>query len=413
MSAPLSGPRAVTGSAVTPPPGPAGTGSWQVPAVVGLLSVVMLGGALPTPLYAHYTTLLRLTPLLVTVVFAVYAAGVIGALLLGTVSDVAGRRVVIAAGMALALASCGVFAVFPTLPGLLAGRLLSGVAVGLTSGAVTAYLRELHPRPAAAALTATVTSMLGLGGGPLLSGALARFAPQPLLTSYLVLAALTLSGLVLLRLPETVARDGRRFRLRRLSVPAAARRPFAAAAVSVFAAFSVLGLLAGLTGTFLTRGLGLHDPLLTGVVACSGFAAAGLAQLVTARAHAVKATVAAMAVIPAGLALVAAAPYARSLTLFLAGAVVAAGGSGVAFRSGLAGVLPHVPAARTGELASSYYAAAYLGLGVPVIGLAALMAQVALSTATVVFAAVITGLAAAGAWNTLRLSSGGVPPPGE
>ncbi|KUL54452.1 hypothetical protein ADL22_03055 [Streptomyces sp. NRRL F-4489] len=381
-------------------------GPLRVATVVFLLFSVMLGGALPTPLYGIYSARLGLTPVIITVVFALYAVGVVAALLLGGVSDRIGRRAVIGPAMLVAAVSCAVFAVFPTLPGLLAGRLLSGVAVGLTTGAATAYLRELHPRPATAALLATVTSMLGLAGGPLLGGVLAEFAPRPLLTPYVVVAALLLSGLALFALPETVIRTPGRFRLQRLAVPASARRVFGAVAVSVFAGFSVLGLLAGLTGTFLGEGLHRHSPLLTGLVACCAFGAAGLAQLVSARAEAVRATVVGMLVIPVGLVLIVAALPARSLALFLVGAALGGGGAGVAFRSGLAALAARVPAARTGEVASSYFVAAYLGLTVPVIGVAALLSRFSLVTSAGVFAGVVTLLALAGARSARKLTGG-------
>ncbi|MFF0624112.1 MFS transporter [Streptomyces sp. NPDC004296] len=375
----------------------------MVATVVFLLFTVMLGGALPTPLYGLYSARLGLTPVLVTVVFALYAVGVVAALLLGGVSDRIGRRAVIGPAMLVAAASCAVFAVFPTLPGLLAGRLLSGISVGLATGASTAYLRELHPRPATAALLATVTSMLGLAGGPLLGGVLAEFAPRPLLTPYLVMAALLLSGLVLFRLPETVIRTQGPVRVQRLAVPPQARGVFTAVAVSVFAGFSVLGLLAGLTGTFLAQGLHRHSPLLTGLVAGCAFAAAGLAQVVSARAEAVRATVVGMSMIPVGLALIIAALPARSLTLFLAGAALGGGGAGAAFRSGLAALTARVPAARTGEVASSYFVAAYLGLTLPVIGVAVLLSWFSLVTAAGVFAGVVTLLALAGIRSALTL----------
>ena len=41
----------------------------------------MLGTTLPTPLYPLYQRALNLGPAMVTVIFAVYAAGVIGALI--------------------------------------------------------------------------------------------------------------------------------------------------------------------------------------------------------------------------------------------------------------------------------------------------------------------------------------------
>src|SRR6185295_19036721 len=62
-------------------------------AVAYALAVTMLGTTLPTPLYGLYRDRFGLSELITTVVFAVYAAGVLGALLLvGGLSDIVGRR---------------------------------------------------------------------------------------------------------------------------------------------------------------------------------------------------------------------------------------------------------------------------------------------------------------------------------
>lgn len=66
----------------------------------------MLGTTLPTPLYALYQRRYGFSELTVTVIFAVYAAGVITALMLfGRVSDEAGRRPVLLAGLGLSALS--------------------------------------------------------------------------------------------------------------------------------------------------------------------------------------------------------------------------------------------------------------------------------------------------------------------
>ncbi|MFC6063217.1 MFS transporter [Streptomyces ochraceiscleroticus] len=364
--------------------------------VTALLFTVMLGGTLPTPLYPLYAARLGLSPLMVALVFAAYALGILGPLLLaGGLSDRIGRRAVLVPAVGVGLLSCAVFAVFPTLPGLLAGRVLSGVSVGLTTGAATAYLGELHARPPRAALIAAVTNMAGLGVGPLLSGLLVAYAPAPLVIPYVVLAALLLPGLLVLALPETVRKGGAKARIRpqRLSIPTPARPVFTAAAVAVFGSFAVLGLLSALAGKFLAEGLHHTSPVLAGTVVFCAFGSAGLAQLAAARIAPRTAAVWGMVVVPLGLAAIVLALPAASLPLFLVGAAVAGAGGGVAFRSGLALVAAQAPAGRASELVSSYFVAAYLGLAVPAIGVGLLVTATTLQTAATVFAAVVVLLA--------------------
>ncbi|MGW1077418.1 MFS transporter [Streptomyces sp. NPDC002537] len=377
-------------------PRPAAVPRAAVPAVTYALFAVMAGGTVPTPVYAVYAQRLHLSPPVVALVFAAYAVGILVALLLfGGLSDQIGRRATLAPALLVAGVSCGVFLAFPTLPGLFAGRVLSGVSVGLTTGAATAYLGELHPDRPRAALIASVTNMAGLGGGSLLSGLLVEYAPSPTVVPYAVLAALLLPGAALAVLPEPVAPRGGRVRPQRLSVPAAARRTFAAAAVAVFASFALLGLLASLAGNFLVQGLHDHSHLAVGLVAFSAFGSAGAAQLLAVRLPPRTGLTAGMAAVPLGLALLVAGLSAASLPLFLCGSVLGGAGAGTSFKSGLALVAAQAPPGRMSELVSSYFVAAYLGLTLPVVGVAVLLAEGTLMTAACVFAGVVTALCAA------------------
>ena len=64
-------------------------------------AVTMLGTTLPTPLYGLYRVRFGFSELMITVIFATYAVGVIAALLLfGRMSDVIGRKAVLLPGLA-------------------------------------------------------------------------------------------------------------------------------------------------------------------------------------------------------------------------------------------------------------------------------------------------------------------------
>jgi len=137
---------------------------------------------------------------LVTVAFAVYAVGVIGALLLaGHASDWYGRRPVLLPALGIAIASALVFVASKSLAGLLTARVLNGISVGIVASTATAYLAELHAagRPGATARRAQLTSSAinvgGLGVGALVAGCLAQWVAHPLTVPYLVfLAALVI-----------------------------------------------------------------------------------------------------------------------------------------------------------------------------------------------------------------------------
>ncbi|GFN08963.1 hypothetical protein Smic_75190 [Streptomyces microflavus] len=116
------------------------------PAAAAVFAIGMAGTTLPTPLYGLYREELGFSELMVTVVFAVYALGVIATLLLaGNVSDETGRRPVLLAALGFSAASALCFLFEGGLPALFAGRLLSGFAAGLLSGAATVTVMELAP----------------------------------------------------------------------------------------------------------------------------------------------------------------------------------------------------------------------------------------------------------------------------
>src|SRR2546429_451401 len=95
----------------------------------------MLGTPRPTPLYAIYQAQWHFSAAIVTVPFAVYAAGVLLPLLLtGRASDQAGRKPVLAAALSCSPLSTVVFILAPDVGVLMVGRILSGFSAALMSG---------------------------------------------------------------------------------------------------------------------------------------------------------------------------------------------------------------------------------------------------------------------------------------
>jgi MFS family permease len=199
---------------------------WMV--AFAFLAVMAFAGV-PSPLYGLYRARDHFSLFMVTVAFAVYAVGVIGALLLaGHVSDWYGRRPVLLPALGIAIASALVFVASKSLAGLLTARVLNGISVGLVASTATAYLAELNAagRPGATARRAQLTSSAinvgGLGVGALVAGCLAQWVAHPLTVPYLVfLVAPVLGAIGVALAPET--REGPkprpRYRPQRLSVP--------------------------------------------------------------------------------------------------------------------------------------------------------------------------------------------------
>lgn len=370
-------------------------------------AVTMLGTTLPTPLYPLYRAQLGFSELLVTVIFAMYAVGVIAALLLlGGMSDQVGRRRMLLAGIALSAASAVTFLVGGGVAVLLLGRVLSGLSAGIFTGTATVTVVELAApsRRSWATLVATAANMGGLGCGPLLAGLLAQYAPLPLRLCFIVdLVLLVVAAAGVIATPETVETPGRmRFRPQRLRVPAQVRGVFVPAAMAGFAGFAVLGLFTAVAPAFLGQILGLPDHALTGAVVFVLFASSTAGQLMLDRVPPRWAPPAGCLTLVVGVGLVAGGIGAPSLMLLILGAVVAGLGQGLSFRAGLAAVTAAGPAQRRGEVASSFFVVLYVAISIPVIGVGLAAAAFGLPTAGIGFAIAVAVLALLAVLGLLR-----------
>lgn len=376
-------------------------------------AAIMLGTTLPTPLYALYSDRMHFSVLTTTVIYATYAGGVLVALLaFGRWSDAIGRRPVLLAGTACALASAVVFLVADSVPELLVGRVLSGLSAGIFTGTATAAVIEAAPpswRDRAPAV-ATIANIGGLGAGPVVAGILAQYAPAPLELTFIVhIALVVLATIAVLLVPETASRTGK-LGLQRLSVPPEVRSVFVTAALAAFAGFSVTGLFTSVAPSLLTNVIGIGNHALAGLMAGSIFGASAIAQIAGARINPRRAVALGCAILTAGMGILVVALHYSSLALLIGAALVSGVGQGISFSRGLAAVAELTPANRRAEVSSTYFVVAYIAISIPVIG-EGFAAQVwGLRTAGIVFATAVGVLALACLtailWQESRTKSG-------
>jgi MFS family permease len=362
-------------------------------------AVTMLGTTLPTPLYGLYQEQFGFSELMVTVIFATYAAGVIAALLLfGRLSDEIGRRGALLPGLALSALSAVAFLLADGLAPLLLGRLLSGLSAGIFTGTATATLIDLADpdNRARATLVATIANMGGLGCGPLLAGLLAQWVGSPLHVPFWVdLALLVPAAMGVWAMPEPVERKQRpRLRPQGLHVPPEIRATFIRAALAAFAGFAVLGLFTSVAPAFLAEVLDVQSHAVVGLVVFSVFAASAAGQLALGRVREGSALQLGCAALIGGMALLAIGLAASSLALLELGGLVAGLGQGLSFRAGLTAINAKSPADRRAEVASSFFVVAYVAISIPVVGVGLLAQSAGLRTAGLVFAAVVAALSA-------------------
>jgi MFS family permease len=387
-------------------------GFWVV-AVAFLLNMGF--SAVPTPLYVLYQQRDGISNLMVTVVYAVYAVGVIGSLFLGGhLSDWVGRRRVFVPALLANAASAVVFIIDPSLTGLIVARVISGVSVGLTTATATSYLAELHAsaRPSAsqrrAEAVATASNLGGIGFGPLAAGLLAQFAPAPLVLPYLVFGvALVGVALAVALSPETVRRpDPRpRYRPQRVAVPVAARSVFYAATLAGVAAFAVFGVFNSLVPSFLAGTLHQSSHAIAGAVPFAAFAGGAAAQILGARTPAPVLLRWSIPTVTLGLALTATAMWSSSLAMFLIGGVITGAGAGLVFKGSLVVAASTAPAGSRAEVLAGFFLGAYIGLSVPVVALGVVTQYVPARDAMLVFAALAAAAIAASVRAVTRRST--------
>jgi predicted MFS family arabinose efflux permease len=376
-----------------------------VAAVIGL---ALFASGTPSPLYTTYRELWGFSPVVLTLVYATYAFGVLTALILaGRISDEVGRRPVLLAALGTLMVTTVLFMVADSVVWLFVARGVQGVATGLALGAASAALLDLHPRrdPTGVGLTNGVVSAAGMGLGVLVSATLVQLLPAPRVLPYvllLVLFAVAFAGALLM--PEPVA-DRTRPRLtpQRPRVPATVRRPFVLAALGVMSSWSIGGLFLSL-GPQLAAHL-FHTPnhLITGlcVFALAGTGAA--AQLAFGRSAPWAGAAFGSLALAGGLVLIVVAVSLESDALFLTGAVLAGAGFGVAFLGALRALSAVIPQANRAEVMSAFYVVAYASLSLPAIAAGVAVTPLGLETTFELFGTVVAALAlvvAAEAWRT-------------
>jgi predicted MFS family arabinose efflux permease len=341
-------------------------------AVAAVIAVAFYASATPSPLYGVYQARWHFSTPVLSLVYATYAIGVLVSLLLvGSLSDQAGRRPVLAWSLLGLLVSALVFATASSLAWLFAARALQGLATGAALGAAGAALIDLHPtaNTRTASLVNGVVALGGLGVGALLSSALVQFLPAPRELPFVVVAAMIALLLALVGLmPEPVSREGRTvLRPQRPAIPQQTRGPFALAALGVIGSWSIAGVYLALGPALAGHLLQTQGELAGGAAAVALMGSGALAQLAGRNLANRTLTVAGSLLVALGMALTATAVAVGSAAFFLAASALAGVGFGLAFMGSLRHLSAAIPADRRAEVMSAFYIVGYLSLALPAI----------------------------------------------
>lgn len=366
--------------------------------VAAALFITMIGTTLPTPLYALYQQQLGFDAIWLTLIFSVYAAGVIAALVLvGSWSDQVGRRPLLLAGLTMAAISAVIFLTTHSVAGLLAGRVFSGFSAGIMTGTATVAVVEAAPKAwrSQATLMATAANMLGLGCGPLLAGFTSQYLPWPISLIFWVhlgLLALAALGVALAR--ETVQRPEQvRLRIMRPSISPAVRALFIPAAIAGLAGFSVAGVVTSLVPSIMRQLMGQQGGLMIGAVCCLFFVASIFGQAALQWIAPKRQMSIGCCGLIAGMLALGASIATRDMSLLLLGGCLAGAGQGMVFKAGMGAVMAACPPHQKAGVTSALFIVFYFSMSLPVIALGFSIAPFGLSLAGEVFSGIIAGVA--------------------
>lgn len=342
-------------------------------ALVGsVIGLALFASATPSPLYGIYRDLWGFSPVVLTLVYATYAFGVLAALLLaGRVSDEVGRRPVLLVALGALLATSVLFMLADSVAWLFVARGLQGLATGLALGAASAALLDLHPRrdPSGVGLTNGVASAGGIGLGVLVSATLVQLLPAPRVLPYVVLFvlfAIVFTGALLM--PEPIAARSRlRLTPQRPSVPPGVRRPFLLAALAVLSSWSVGGLFLSLGPQLSATLFDTTNHIVTGISIFVLAACGSAAQLLFGRRAPWVGAAGGSVALAAGTAIIVVAASTDSAALLLVGSVVGGAGFGLAFLGALRALSAAIPPDHRAAVMSAFYVVAYMSLSIPAV----------------------------------------------
>ncbi|WP_276908474.1 MFS transporter [Corynebacterium riegelii] len=323
---------------------------------------VVLGSTLPSGLYAIYEREWDLSRVQTTLVFASYVAGVLFSLIfLGSIADRFGRKPAILLSVTLGGLSSIAFLVATGLPWLVIARLLSGLSVGLCTGAFTSALGDYYGRSHGSALSAVVTSA-ALAFGPLASALLAVTLPMPLRVPFIVhlmLLAIVLIGC--LRIPAVSAPRGH---AALSSGGVAGLFPTKSALLVFLCSGSVIGWAYGTNGMWqsvVPLSLSVVDSQLQiASITALMLGVSAVAQWVTLKQQPKAILPFGLVILAFGLAAAAYGVKTQLVWLLIAATVLVGVGQGIAFRSSLGLAASSASPHKQATVISLYYIFGYL-----------------------------------------------------
>ncbi|MGR9230195.1 MFS transporter [Rhizobium leguminosarum] len=340
--------------------------------------------AAPTPLYRIYQENFSVSPVLITVIFAVYAFALLAALLTaGSISDHLGRKPVIFFALVLEIVAMALFVVASGPGWLIAARIVQGLATGIAGASLGAALVDVDR--AKGQIVNSIAPLSGMAVGAVGTSALIQYGPFPMHLIYaLLLVAFTLQAAAIWLIGETGGtRPGALGSLiPRVTVPPQVKRPLSLVTPINIANWTLAGFYLSLVPSLVATTTSSRAPLTGGAVVTalmvSGAIAVYLRRSKTASAN-LAFGVSAKTV---GILTVVASVHLANVPLLLVGTIFTGAGFGTNFLGSIGTIMPLAKPDERAGLLSAFYVQSYLAFSLPAIlaGFLAKSAGYALTT---------------------------------
>ena len=339
-----------------------------IAATIALL-VIFGASATPIPLYEVYHQTKGVSYESLSITAVVYFIGAVTALLFfGRISNHLGRKITTLLAFGLAAASMLLFLTVESAFPLICGRFLLGLACGLASSSVTAYVVDTaHPdKQWLASAIVSNSPLVGLTIGALASGLFVEFGPYKLMLCYLVmLGVIGLSAALTLTAHETV--DRQKGLLSSFKPTFALSNPpaYPVAAVTFIATWALGGFFQAYGPSIAAEQLHEKSTFIGSIVFASYLFPGAIGGLLSGKLTAHQSQKVGMIIFTVSLAALVFSVQQESLIEFLIASALAGAAQGAVLTGSIRSMLHNAQIKERAGVLSIVYATSYTGAAIP------------------------------------------------
>lgn len=335
------------------------------------LFILFAASAAPIPLYEHFAQALNLTKGDLAMTSVMYFAGTIIALLFfARISNYWGRKKAIYLILILGILGCAAFIFADSEWIILCGRFIQGVASGLASSTVMAFILDNEPKSLPNIGVAITSSgpNLGLIVGAVITGIFVEFlASDSLFIFELLIGILILCFILIFLSKETIAPKAGILRSLspKIKLPQNVKPLLLPAACTSFASWSFGGFYQSYSATIAIQIFNLNDTFIASLVFVSFIGPIAIGAMLVKNYDGFKAQAYGMSAYIVSLIALYLSLFSQNLWLYLAINIIAGFFSGLMFAGSLKTILSITDIHDRADVLSAIYVISYGGAALP------------------------------------------------